>query len=710
MSSSAKYQNQSRGSGANYERYLKGMDASMQQKVALTAAHLLGHGWLADMGMGSGTGSEALASLYPNIRVTGVDVNSEMVKRATDRYKLPNLDFRTGDIAEQCFEPESLDVIFNSSVLHHVTSFNNYRPEEAQRAIENQVSQLKTGGNLIIRDFLRPEDQQVVLELPPDTADLFRQFAREFRLLNPPEERGFPFSEQGKTVDKWHSFEVGHQHAVEFILRKDYTADWETEVQEEYTYFTQAQFERLFQQLGLRILASTPIRNPWIVSHRFRGKFRLRNSTGNGNELPYPATNYLIVGEKVRPGAGVQFRPGPEESPISYLNFAHYRHRSNGSLRDLIRRPNATLDVIPYYQVEDEVYVLARRSYPRPILSAAHASLDESRAPNYVTEPVVLIQKDLPLAQTVEEELYGRANISPDALRRFHLGSVSYPSPGGLQEQVQPVFVEIQPLEKAQGKEQVRALAARQLMRSAQVGGLPDARLELHCFELFQLLGRSPGSWIGETIELETHSTAPPNSDGRLPPETPRRAFVKAEQSAGFLKLVAQTFVEHSSGGNTVRSEVLEFVVPRTRSLNTLLAAPLWKTPDDIFLGLFDDDFPAAQCFSGHSNLWTTPAWRLPTSISCLSGAQEFAAERLKKQHGLDCRAWFQLGGPYYPSPGATPEAVYPLVCDVASVSSATEQLRWFSLRGLLAQFHILRDGHTKIALARLCRALAIDS
>ena len=110
------YQQQARGNDSAYERYLKSMDASMQQKVALTAAHLLAEGWLADMGMGSGTGSEALASLYPKIRVTGVDINPEMVSRARERYQLQNLDFRTGDIAGECFEPESLDLIFSRSV------------------------------------------------------------------------------------------------------------------------------------------------------------------------------------------------------------------------------------------------------------------------------------------------------------------------------------------------------------------------------------------------------------------------------------------------------------------------------------------------------------------------------------------------------------------------------------------------------------------
>ena len=57
------YEKQDRGSSTDYARYLAGMDASMRQKVALTAAHLLCEGRVADMGTGSATASYALAPL-----------------------------------------------------------------------------------------------------------------------------------------------------------------------------------------------------------------------------------------------------------------------------------------------------------------------------------------------------------------------------------------------------------------------------------------------------------------------------------------------------------------------------------------------------------------------------------------------------------------------------------------------------------------------
>lgn len=57
--------------------------------MALTAAHLLDQGKVANMGMGSGLGSEALASYYPSLEVVGVDLDPTMVALARDRHRLP---------------------------------------------------------------------------------------------------------------------------------------------------------------------------------------------------------------------------------------------------------------------------------------------------------------------------------------------------------------------------------------------------------------------------------------------------------------------------------------------------------------------------------------------------------------------------------------------------------------------------------------------
>ena len=162
-----------------------------------------------------------------------------------------------------------------------------------KRALEVQVAQLCDGGVLIVRDFVDPGPGEVLLDLRDDdghdddaqpltcsTAALFRRFSRDFRLLQPAEKRGFHFVEQPPPRTGWRRFSLSRTLAAEFVLRKDYRNDWELEAQEEYTYATQTEMEAMFAGLGLRVLASTPIWNPWIVRNRFDGKIEIRSTAG----------------------------------------------------------------------------------------------------------------------------------------------------------------------------------------------------------------------------------------------------------------------------------------------------------------------------------------------------------------------------------------------------------------------------------------------
>src|SRR5678816_1822608 len=110
-------------------------------------------------------------ALYPELEVVGVDLDPTMVALAQDRFRLPNLSFQTGDIATQVFAPDALDAILDSSVLHHVTSFNGYEHEAAGRAIGAQVAQLAVHGVLIVRDFVAPSGGEVWLDVPCDDGD-----------------------------------------------------------------------------------------------------------------------------------------------------------------------------------------------------------------------------------------------------------------------------------------------------------------------------------------------------------------------------------------------------------------------------------------------------------------------------------------------------------------------------------------------------------
>lgn len=722
------YSAQLRGDRGAYERYLGGMDASMQQKVALTAAHILGQGSIADMGMGSGTGSHALAALYPGLQVVGVDVSEEMVAIAAARYVLPNLAFRQGDVAHRVFPPASLDAILDSSVLHHVTSFGGYDRGAAMRALAVQVEALREHGVLVVRDFLDPGEQTVVLELSRvdgtddedigrcSSARLFGRFAREFRSLSP--SPGCAFEELPATDAGVRRVRLSHRIAVEFVLRKDYRRDWATEIMEEYTYATQPQFETELARMGLRVIASVPIRNPWIVRHRFRGKFSLRDE--NGEELDDPATNYVIVGEKVPCSCGVEFRERPHPA-LGFLRLDHYRDVRDDRRLDLVARPHLTIDALPWFEHDEDLFVLARMSYPRPILHAsADPPLDGSRSPQYVTEPMTVVQDDAPVAQTIEEALGERAGIDAVSIRRFEDGPAFFPSPGGLREEIRTCLVEIDPVFvqpsvpetsgfSASGR--IAAIEATQLLRAAQVGGIADCRLELGVHALLRRRGRTPGPWIGEVVTLaDTSIPARTRSIDELRARPARRAFVRVSESAGFLEVRAAAFEELSATGEVLHARPLEYVVPRLHGTNTIAAALLRRADGRTWFGLVDDDRPAAQCMTGRSDLWVAPAWRVPRDVRGQRAARAWMLQRLREAHGLELGEVFELGGRYHPSSGTTPEVVFPFAIQVVAEHAASSELTWVELSSLLGADDLLRDGHTRVLAWRAAHALGLLS
>ncbi len=732
------YEAQHRGTGDAYERYLKGMDQSMRQKVALTAAHLLGEGRVADMGMGSGSGTLALASLYPRVQVIGVDVNPEMVVRAQERHVLPNLSFTEGDIATQVFESGSLDGVFDSSVLHHVTSFNGYDHDAAARALSVQAEQLSVGGSLVVRDFVAPTSRMILLDLPDDdaapgsknaegvqsdprncsTAALFLRFAGEFRKLA--DAPGFEFQEQAASPSLrqgWRRFKLDARLAAEFILRKDYRADWESEVLEEYTYFTQERFESEFARLGLRLLASFPIHNPWIVKNRFEGKCALWST--DGARLPFPATNHLIVGEKVPEGEGVAISAVAPAEPTGFLHW-HRFGLPDGGVRELVRRPGTTLDVVPWFSVGGALYVLARKSHPRPVMQAVECAdtLDGAAPIGYVTEPIVVVQSDAPIGLTVERALKAVADIAPEDVRRLEEVATYYPSPGGIVEEVRAVHVEIPPsyvqgeVENSSGFSsggRVRAIDAHQLLRAAQVGALPDVRLELNVYELFRRTEQPVGAWIGSEIKiLETTGTLKVRQFSDLQ-AAPRRCFVPLDHAEPrFLELKGAMFAELGADGTRLHAHPREYVVPRELSINTIACALLRRVKGQVLIGLDDDDLAAAQCFTGSSALWVTPAFRLPRAVKEVGAAIDWTRECLAENYGVRASDFVQLGGKYFPSPGVTPEAVHLFAVPVIEESQAVRQLQWFSLDDLTASIDLVRDGHLRIAVNRSAHSLGL--
>lgn len=710
-----------------YARYLQGMDASMRVKVALTAAHVLRGGRAADMGMGSGASSAALAGLYPGLEVVGVDVDPVLVERARREYTLPNLSFMLGDIAARVLPPESMDTIFNSSVLHHVTSFGGYDRPAALRAVAVQAEALRLGGVIVIRDFVDPQnaDAQVFLDLrttdvaedgaSPDCPDasLLERFASQFRALS--DAPGFPLECVPGAPAGWRRYRLAHRHAVEFLLRKDYRADWEAESREEYGIGTVAEIAAGLGRLGFRVLVASPIRNPWIVRHRLVDRYRMTDAAGG--VLDHPATNAVFVAQRVAPGSGVRFEDAGAAKPTGFLTCVHHRDVRTGQPRDLVRRPGVTIDIIPYFTGPEGVQVVFASTTPRPVAVTALATPAPCGAlPQFwVAEPLHARMADLPVGSTVERAL-AAVGLGAERIRSLHDGVAYDPSPGGIQEEVRSVFAEIEPLVAAsysaaapfQQDGRLQAAAGLQLLRAGMVGGLFDARLEINVRWLLARLGIAAGPWLGDVAPLEEGPGLPVTPIESLLARPRRRVFLEADVPAGFLTLESRRFRQVDAAGRVIDEQVLDVVTPTWLSTISVAVLPLARFDGVVHAGVVDDDLPSTQAFTGASNLLVAPAFRIPHAYAgSLHRMQGFVAERLNAEYGLETRELFELGGRYGPSPGMTPEVVYPYGARVVA-SHRASGLHWVALGQLAKNDAALRDGHLRILAGRAAHAYEV--
>jgi hypothetical protein len=138
--------------------------------------------------------------------------------------------------------------------------------------------------------------------------------------------------------------------------------------------------------------------------------------------------------------------------------------------------------------------------------------IDGSRWGGYLIEPITgMVPRNAP-AETAAATLLDRAGFARDAVRQVDSGLSYYPSPGGIDEIVTSLFVEIAApvprrtlpasLSGFSTAGQLREFDAQDLLRAAHVGVLPEARLEINVYALLEKLGLPPDPFIGEAVDI----------------------------------------------------------------------------------------------------------------------------------------------------------------------------------------------------------------
>lgn len=720
------YKSQKRDDISDYDRYFSDMDKTMQQKLAFTAAHFLlcPKAVIADMGCGSGLGSYQMAQLNPDVTIIGIDINPETVRLARENYRLPNLRFETGDVEkpDPAFGP--FDGILNSSVLHHVYSFNDYSKANVVNALQSQMTLLKTGGMMVIRDFCAEKDDSYVqLEISGQSggdtlaamsdAELLTLFSETAQALRPAQSRGFFLEEVSCARAGFRRFRLSAKWANEFILRKDYRHDWADEVLEEYSWWTGEDYRRELSALGGRVVYAAPFWNDWIIENRYRDKVFLYDE--QGAELPWPPTNFIAVVEKVSDGESLSLKEcAIAKGKKGFLKIQTWQREEGGTLYDMASRAGLVTDCLPYRRGGDgRLFVYAKHGYPRPLMNTiprGSARLDGKKWSGHALEPIAVVTEDGDFMNRLSE----RTGLDRGIFCAAEQALRYYPSPGMLDEIVDSVFVPVRedradytfplPREAAgfTSSGEVRMYPAQDLLRAAHVGILPEARLEMNVYWLLRCLGMRPDQWIGERIALHPSSGIAARKMREWACGGAVAPYHVAEKSAGYLQHFRSTFGDFTRTARLAQQE-FEFILPAGASANVVTVLPLILNRDgEVCAGLEKRFLPAPQVREASAEIYVLPSFRLPFSVDTMDKARHFIAQKLSQSQDSVSK----LGEGYFSSLGLTPERVHPFVLSLRDDQSFHSTLTFVRCRELFHAAHELRDAHLLISLFRAVHML----
>lgn len=176
----------------------------IKKKDVAAVHHLIRYQWaikvLGDMGLqrpildvayGAGYGSFQIARKFPEIRVVGVDYDTNAIKLAQDTYVLKNLIFKNGDMQlwDDTIGKELFDVIISFDTIEHV-SHREIMMESLISHLDNDVSLLMSTPCGVNFNNLQPDWWAHKIEY--SSRSLFDFLSRYFEEIIRPEDPNFP--------------------------------------------------------------------------------------------------------------------------------------------------------------------------------------------------------------------------------------------------------------------------------------------------------------------------------------------------------------------------------------------------------------------------------------------------------------------------------------------------------------------------------------
>jgi len=218
------------------------------------------------------------------------------------------------------FDKGSMNTIHTSSLTHEIESYGSR--EDLLKFIKNRYEELAPGGVWINRDVVGPKNKEQIVYIRLNSEDgsnadpfihfenrselshylqslsthaRFLRFGKDFR-----HKEGYRVNFEEAVIDNQPYIKTSLRNASEFLSRKDYTDNWESEMHETFCFWDFEEWKDQLSAIGFTIHSSShSFRNEWIVNNRWKGKAELY-SLGGGllGPIDYPETTMIMIGTK----------------------------------------------------------------------------------------------------------------------------------------------------------------------------------------------------------------------------------------------------------------------------------------------------------------------------------------------------------------------------------------------------------------------------
>lgn len=314
----------------DYNTYVRSFDQGAERKYALIRG-LVAPGRIVDIGCCTGSILREM-TLDESLRESdfyGIEVARPLYAECVHRKELgafanDNVFFYQRDFAAgPVFPSGSVNTFTTFSLTHELESYQG-RPQ-LERFMRLLFDQLASGGRWINVDVIGPPDRDAEVYLWLSRADgrcddwerefpgkqrdalreyldglstfaRFQRFARDFR-----RDEGGQIRFEIEEITGEPYVRLRLEDACEFLSKKDYTDNWQSEMHERFCFWSFAEWKSAVERSGFRVHPSSyELLNPWIVANRYEGKVRLLRGEGDRlTPLPWPASNMVLVAEKV---------------------------------------------------------------------------------------------------------------------------------------------------------------------------------------------------------------------------------------------------------------------------------------------------------------------------------------------------------------------------------------------------------------------------